>query len=378
MKPISVIANHYPLDAVTRPDVRQITIFRPTDEQDWTYSHHAHLAFYRGNYYAMWSNGHKHEDDIGQRVLIATSSDFVHWTPAVPLADTKMGKRLPLVLIAGGFHQTDDRLVAYIGQYEHDPDNVVDGSRTWDDTGHRDTRLFAVTTVDGASWSEPIDLGLPVVPNHGPQRTASGRLIMCGNISYPYTDAPSGLSGWTMTGIYVPHLTGDIVDDSESIHVVQKQMGWPAMLCEGSFYQTDDRMLHMLLRSSDQKLWVTESGDDGASWSAPVETHFPDCNTKFHFGRLPDGRFYYVGTPVPNSGRNPLVLSVSADGIRFDHHVLLCGERYVQRFEGMYKGGDYGYPHTLVHGGYLHVIYSVMKEEVRAVRLPLTLLGIGC
>lgn len=375
MKTISAIANSYPTGVCRTPKLEQMTIFSPADEGDWTYSHHAHLAYFQGRYYAMWSNGRKHEDDVGQRVLIASSADFVRWTQAVPLADTTMGKSLTLVLTAGGFHQTTGMLVAYIGQYEYEPDMVSGGSRkAAADTGHADTRLFAVTTTDGVTWNGPVDLGLPVVPNHGPQWTATGRLVMSGNISYPYTDDPSGLSGWTMTGIYAPERTGEIVDDSESIHVVQRKMGWPEMLCEGAFYQTDDRVLHMMLRSGGQKLWVTESGDDGVSWSEPTETCFSDCNAKFHFGRLPDGRFYYVGNPVPDSGRNPLVLSVSADGIRFDRHFILCDELCNQRFEGMFKGGHYGYPHTLVHDGYLHVIYSVMKEEIRVVRLSLSLL----
>ncbi len=121
-------------------------------------------------------------------------------------------------------------------------------------------------------------------------------------------------------------------------------MGWPAGLCEGSFYQTDDGVLHMLLRTTGPgyagKLWVTESRDDGTTWSSPVETGFTDNNTKFHFGRLPDGRFYYVGCPdpEPRGARNPLVLSLSEDGVRFDRHFILADEEYVQRRPGQAQG----------------------------------------
>jgi hypothetical protein len=38
-------------------------------------------------------------------------------------------------------------------------------------------------------------------------------------------------------------------------------------LCEGSFYQTDDKTIHMLLRVTGKgwkgRLWLTESNDDG-------------------------------------------------------------------------------------------------------------------
>jgi acetylornithine deacetylase/succinyl-diaminopimelate desuccinylase-like protein len=53
-------------------------------------------------------------------------------------------------------------------------------------------------------------MGVPVNPNHGPQRIASGRLILAGNISFPYTDDPTGLAGWRMTGIYLQELAATI------------------------------------------------------------------------------------------------------------------------------------------------------------------------
>ena len=107
-------------------------------------------------------------------------------------------------------------------------------------------------------------------------------------------------------------------------------MGWGALVCEGAFYETDDKVLHMGLRAVQGKkpesLWMTESTDNGQSWSPPVELPgFKNSSAKFHFGRLPDKRFYYVGSPA---SRNPLILSTSRDGISFNQHFLLAGKRY--------------------------------------------------
>lgn len=372
---ISSITNGYPGNFGNLLPVERVTIYRPESELDWTYSHHAHITFFRDRFYAMWSNSRKNEDDLGQRVVYSTSTDFYHWTKSEPLVDTKWGKHSELVLTAGGFHQYGGMLVAYVGQYEYDINMIADGyRRSNSDAGHRDTRLFAVATFDGMDWSEPSDTGLALVPNHGPQRTATGRLVICGNVSFPYTDDPTGRSGWTQTGIYPKELGKEVVDDSESIHVIKEKLGWPVILCEGAFFQTDDQIIHMLLRSSNFKLWVTESRDDGASWIVPKETGFTDSNTKFQFGRLPDGRFYYVGSPIPDGKRNPLVLSISEDGVSFDCHYILCNERCEGRFEGLHKGGDFGYPHTLLHEGYLYVIFSVVKEEVQVIRVSLNAL----
>ncbi|MCC6352877.1 MAG: exo-alpha-sialidase, partial [Verrucomicrobiae bacterium] len=250
-------------------------------------------------------------------------------------------------------------LVAYFGNYGP----------------HKETtHLQAVTTTDGEHWGAIREIGVPVNPNHGPQPTASGRLIIAGNIAFPYSDDPSGLSGWRMTGIYPKEMAATIKDDPDSFHEVAEKQGWPAHLCEGSFYQTEDGVLHMLLRNTGRPhnglLWVTESRDDGATWSSPTPTAFSDTNAKFHFGRLPDGRFYYVGNPI-GGGRTPLALSLSRDGTRFDQHFILGDAKYEKRRPGLHKGGEYGYPHTLIHGGHLCITVSRQKEAVEVLRVAL-------
>lgn len=362
----------YSQQTATHLTIERSIIYQPYTE--WAYSHHPHITHFDGRFYAIWSNGHVNEDDVGQRVLISSSTDFMAWSDPVPLLDSQPGKHSELVLTAAGFHQFEDFLAAYIGQYEYEPECVKDGVTRCGESRHMDTMLCAMVTLDGATWQGPLKMGIRIVPNHGPCPTSSGRLIICGNISFPYTEDPSGLSGWKMTGIYPAEMASNIVDDSESFHAVQEKAGWQAGLCEGSFYQTDDEVLHMLLRSNTEKLWRTESTDDGTTWSEPIETDFTDNGTKFHFGRLPDGRYYYVGCPdpTPNYQRSPLVCSLSTDGISFDQHYILADQHYKQNAEGLYKGGEYGYPHTLLHDGALHVIISRQKEGVEVLRVQLS------
>lgn len=357
-----------------RLPVERSYVFQPL--YNWTYSHHQSITFFKGRYYAIWSNGRVNEDDPGQRVMMSSSPDGMSWVEPQPLLGPLQGDHSELVLTAAGFHEHQGTLVAYAGAYEYTAEAIRNG--IIGGQGHQDTRLWAMTSSSGGGWSEPLDMKIPIIPNHGPQRSKSGRLIISGNISFPYSDDPSGLSGWKMTGIYPPDMAATIFDDSESFWAVQKRMGWPAGLCEGSFFQTDDGVIHMLLRTTGSgyagKLWASESTDDGATWSPPLETDFSDNNTKFHFGRLPDGRFYYVGCPdaAPRGARNPLVLSLSDDGVRFCKHYILADEDYVQKAPGRYKGGLYGYPHTMVHDGYLYVIISLRKEAVAVLRTPLS------
>ena len=128
----------------------------------------------------------------------------------------------------------------------------------------------------------------------------------------------------------------------------------------------------MMLRSNTPHLWHTESRDNGETWSEPAPTGYSDDSSKFHFGRLPDGRFYGVSNTVPDSSRrNPLVLCVSEDGVNFDQHFILRDEPYEMKAEGMYKGGHYGYPHTLIHENYMYVIYSKCKETIEVTKFSL-------
>lgn len=365
-----MITNAYDPDAThPRADVERTFIYSP--ETEWTYSHHAHVTHFKGRLHAIWSNGRVNEDDVGQRVLIASADDFCSWEAPRPLVDSLPGKHSELVLTAAGFHQHEGTLVGYFGQYEYRPEALVDGHRQPGNTSHMDVTLRAVTTTDGETWSTPIDLGLPIVPNHGPQRTASGRLIISGNVTFPWTDDPSGLAGWTMSGIYPPEMEREVVDDSGGFRPVAQRLGLPTALCEGSFFQTDDGVVHMMFRSYTAFLWHAESTDDGETWSTPEPTNFTDDCAKFHFGRLPDGRFTCVGNPHTGGGRCPLVLSLSEDGVRFDRHFILGDEVYEMKRDGMHKGGQYGYPHTMVHEGHLYVIVSRRKEAVEVLRTPI-------
>ena len=373
----SPITNCYDPNAVRpRLPVERVFLYRP--EREWTYSHHPSITFYKGRYHAIWSNGRVNEDDPGQRVLIVSSADWSHWTEPAPLVGPLQGDHSELVQTAAGFHQHGETLIAYFGQYEYSAEAIRNGIENA--VGHQGTSLWAMTTSDGSTWSTVREMCMPIVPNHGPQKIASGRLIISGHTSFPYSVDPSGLSGWRMTGLYPPDMPLAIYAESDRLRDMQARMSWPAGLCEGSFYETDDGVIHMLLRLTGRnhagKLWLTESHDDETTWSAPVETDFSDNDTKFHVGRLPDGRFYYVGCPdpEPRGARNPLVLSLSVDGVRFDRHFILADQDYVQKRTGRYKGGLYGYPHTMIHDGHLHVIVSLRKEAVAVLRVALSAL----
>lgn len=343
-------------------------VFSPAGEQDWTYCHHPHIQCFKGCYYALWSSSQQDEDAPGQRVMMALSKDGIHWEEPTIFAEPEQGECSLAVLTAAGFHQYNDMLVAYYASYEVDS-AAQPGERL------RNAAAYARSSCDGRNWSGPIDLQLPIVPNHAPQRTATGRLIMSGHTMFPYTDDPYGLSGWQLAGIYAHSAERwlPLRDDPEAIALWKARTGWEGDLCEGSWFQLPDGTLRMFLRSNTNYLFAAESSDNGCTWSFPLQTAFTDNWSKFHFGQLPDGRFYYVGNPDPEPRwrRNPLVLAISRDGLVFDEQYVLGDEERAVRYPGLYKGGDYGYPHSTVHNGRLSIIYSICKENIAVMNVSL-------
>ncbi|MBS1946169.1 MAG: exo-alpha-sialidase [Bacteroidetes bacterium] len=343
---------------VLRLSVESSMIYVP--DSNWMYSHHASIARFNNKFIAIWSNGLADEDKPGQRVVFSVSTDFFHWSKPRVLAKPSTYKNDTLnVLTAAGFHQYRGTLVAYYGEY----------------SPHRtNTHLWAKTTTDGEHWSNAINMHVPVNPNHGPEAIANGRLIISGNFTFPYTDDPKGLSGWKMTSFYNSSLYKE--DNPATFYAPAEKNNLPP-LCEGSFFQTDDHIIHTLLRVTGDgwkgKLWLTESKDKGEHWSFPVETTFTDNDSKFHFGRLPDKRFYYVGIPdtTHHYARTPLVLAISEDGKFFNRNYIIADEPYQLKKEGLWKDGQYGYPHTILFNGYMYVIISRQKEAVEAIRFRL-------
>jgi hypothetical protein len=352
------VRNNYQTEAgVPKLNIDRSMIYSP--DKEWLYNHHASIIHFKDRFVAIWSNGMVDEDSPGQRVVYATSKDFKHWSPLKTLASPGKINDTLTVLTAAGLYQYKGTLVAYYGDYDKHRNN---------------THLWAKTSTDGEHWSEPLDMHLPVVPNHGPEVTNSGRLIISGNSTFPYTDDPSGLSGWKLSGFYPDSLYKQ--DNPAMFYAPAAKSGLPP-LCEGSFFQTYNNVLHMLLRVTGKgwkgHLWLTESSDNGKSWSRPVEAPFSDNDSKFHFGRLPDKRFYYVGIPdtLHHYDRNPLVLSLSKDGKSFDKNYVIANELYHLKKEGLWKGGQYGYPHTIVYNGYMYVIISRQKEAIETLRFSL-------
>jgi hypothetical protein len=354
-------------------NVEHFTVFRGQPGQG--YSHQQQLISHQGKLYATWSLGIKDEEGPGERMVLAVSADQgATWSEPITVAPSRKGEFGDSIVVSSGMRINEDgTFMAFYGEWDRAASALnPDGTRT---SASKDGALLRsrtearISSDEGRTWSEPVLTIARVINYMPPAPTRSGRLIFPGNLTYHYTDDKGGLTGWKRAA--VPGIPEDYVDDYFSMHTGQKLIGLSSLFTEASFHQTDDGVIHMMLRNENgDTLGVSESADDGETWSMPRLTAFTDTVCRAHFGRLADGRFFAMSCPRPRSEskdhhRTPMVLAVSKDGITFDRHFILGDEPGIPiRMPGMFKGGRYGYPYLHVVRDTGYVIYSINKEDI--------------
>ena len=187
---ISIFRNAYdPAADLPRIEPERAVIYMPAG--DWSYSHHPSVAYFQGAFYAVYSNGMRGEDEPGQRVMIASSRDFIRWSAPQLLAEPSDGDYgTKKILTPGGIRVCDGRLTVYYTENDNDGTS----------NARLNPQLYAVTSPDGRTWTRPVSLGLAIFPSHAPLRLSTGRLAMTCNRAFSYSDDPAGLRGWHKCG----------------------------------------------------------------------------------------------------------------------------------------------------------------------------------
>lgn len=299
---------------------------------------HAYLAFHSDQYWAMWSDGpgisHGHNrvpghDRAGQIISFATSPDGLDWTNPKPLtAPPAEG----FGWIARGFWQREGKLLA-LATYYNAPGYSGPGLKLvayeWTDDGWKKHGLVADDSMN----------------NFPPKQLPTGEWMMSRRDSKRQVSMLLG---------------GVKAFDDWRIQPVSEYKGLQKPEEPYWYVLPDGKSIVGLFRdnSKSKRLLRAFSADQGKTWSPLTRTNFPDAMSKFNVVHSARGYYFMVSNANPK-GRDPLVLSVSRDGLVFTDLLYLVGGRHVD------------YPHVIEQGDHLFVAFSGVKQTVEVLKIAL-------
>jgi len=309
---------------------------------------HNYLIHHDGRFWAMWSDGPRVEDMVGQVVKYSTSRDGLTWEepkfltgyppnsgPDSPHYNTR--RKEGLRYISRGFWVREGRLLALAS---------LDEAAGFFGPS-LELRAFAWNQTAGR-WDDAGVVQQNAINNFPPQRLPSGEWAMTRR-KYDYN----------VTG--VEFLIGGVkaMNDWASVPVVRGAGGDVTLKAEEPiWYALPDGNLAALFRDNGGSKYVYRafSTDNGRTWTTPVRTDFPDARSKLHGFRLKDGRYALVSNSNPQK-RDPLTLALSPDGLIYDRLFYVVGGRHID------------YPHMIEHDGHLYIAHSGAKQAVEIQRI---------
>ena len=118
-----------------------------------------------------------------------------------------------------------------------------------------------------------------------------------------------------------------------------------------------DKGVHALMRSSEGRIYRTDSADMGVTWCKPYPISMPNNNSGIDLVSVPDGRILLACNPNPDNWgkRTPLSLYVSSDnGMNFEFYSHLVT-----------MDGRYAYPAMIYENGKLHVTFTWNRKTIQ-------------
>lgn len=356
--------------------VRTTELLHATPETG-TFNLHGHLAFFDGVLFACWDSQARDENAPGQHTVFRRSSDrgetwsdvadlFPPLCANVPLAQSR--GRGPFQT-SQGFAAIDGRLYAVTCVDRSLKDKVQrfnEVSRQRVGFLARDVRADGTLgeifwLADAAPEPEP---GSPAYPPGDPAVVAR-------------------ITGHFREPAHLPQLLfgpSEHPDSADAHRLTEPTQPW--RLADGTWLRlyrdqgaADATSRDEIEASKRRRFYAASSCDDGATWAPAVPTDIPDSAARANTGRLPDGQVFLIHNPLPippgKGGRSMLSISLARDGLHFDRTAILRFVPPPQRFEGKAKSIGYQYPHSIVVGEFLWVIYAINKEDIEVARIPL-------
>jgi len=240
--------------------------------------------------------------------------------------------------------------------------------------------MVTTSSDDGTTWSAPREL---IEGDEGGRGPVKNKLIRLrdGTMAAPASletkerwDAFADLSAdggasWNRTGFVplrrVPKQEGEAATDirpaEEADGVMNKGVIQPTL------WESEPGRVHMLLRTTEDTIFRSDSADGGRSWCQAYSIGLPNNNSGIDLAQMNDETLALVYNPVSGrwGPRTPLVVRFSSD------NGMSWGGEFVLEKEP----GEYSYPAIVADGETLHITYTWNRERIAYWKL--TVSGIG-
>ena len=342
-----------------------------------TFSHHGFLYSYKGVLFASWDSQARDENTPGQHGVFRYSTDEGEtWSDAKPFFPP-LAENVPA-------SETD----------HHNPFQVNQGFVEIDGL------LYAVTNIDRALKEKVYRFNEASRIQIGLMARSVGVDGSLGEIFWLQENAPKPKPGFPAYPPGAPSLVAKLnahfekpanlpqlmfrprvhPDSADGHRMNEPTPAW--RLDDGAWvrFYCDEGDIHATNRAEvdatrSRRQYASFSFDDGKTWTPATRTNFPDSCACSNAGKLPDGQVYVINNIIPMAprpgGLSMLAISLSRDCVRFDRSAVIRFVSPPQRHKGIFKSMGYQYPHSVVVGEHLRVIYSVNKEDIEVARIPL-------
>ncbi|MHC4648953.1 MAG: sialidase family protein, partial [Planctomycetota bacterium] len=342
------------------PGVQNIQLLRATrtsppdfpagteNEKGWTYQHHVGIGLWKGKVYGVWDMTHVGEDNPPVRLVYATSDDGFNWTGPKDLYPFNKAYNSRFYF----FHSSNDRMLVFASGW-YPTKNVAED---------RKITLIKPAADHPPAYTESKDAGFlqacREVLNNKPLLEQADYGILLGDKKMKWHE------GKNWPGGKIPSIGGDLWIFGKS-------------MC---FYHRKDGVLVGTCKMG----WVTQSRDDGETWSFPtIPRGIKGGGGKTWAQATPDGRYAMIYIPQDDH-RFPMAVTTSDDGITFDNMRSIHSDLPPQRYEGrarpigpQYLRGvsEWGSDGSRKEKDCIWTIYSMSKEDIWISRIPVPILA---
>jgi predicted neuraminidase len=210
--------------------------------------------------------------------------------------------------------------------------------------------LYKVSYDNGLTWTEekelvPGDRGGRGPVKNKPIRLKSGRIVAPASVEAEFWDAFADISD-----------DGGIHWRKSRLVPVQHETLASKGIIQPSLWQSRDGEVHMFLRSTEGKIFRSDSKDEGETWSPAYDSGLPNNNSGLDLVMYDPACLALVYNPVGDNwgARTPLWLSFSEDEGKTWEKVLTLEE----------GPGEFSYPTIIAGTKTLYISYTWKRQSI--------------